>query len=290
VVNHPVPGARADVQPERVLIFPAVAARALWSAPLVTAAVVLSLALGIGANTAIFSAMNEIVFQPLPVNDPSSLVALSWTPADLDVSSVAESSEGVPGQVFSYDAYAAIRDSADVFTGTAAFASNVQGVNVSVRGRAETAIVQGVSGTYFSVLGIAPAAGRFLAPADDVEGAPVVAVLSFAFWRRAFSASPVVVGSTFVVNGSPATIVGVAPDDLAGLVPGTAPDGWVSLTAFAAQEQRAGNAPRNVPFTRDRKTWWLHVFGRLQPDVASLLSPSIAWAEANETPLSVRMT
>src|SRR2546426_586662 len=243
------------------------AARTLQRNPGFAAVVILSLALGIGANTAMFSAIDAVMLRLLPVNDPKQLVMLTWTHDGFPKEFV-QSIEGMHGLTFPFVAYEAVRDHNDVFDGTFAFAGNTPPVNVGLRGRADWAGVKGVSGNYFDALGVTALYGRMLRPDDDREAAAPVAVVSYRFWSGTLAHDPASVGTPMVVNGVPVTIVGVTPPEFFGLDPATAIDLFIPLHEFAAQLVAAGNAG-DVPFTRDPQTWWIHIGGRLKPGVSA---------------------
>lgn len=187
------------------------AIRLLAKRPGFTAAVVLSLALGIGANTAIFTLMDAVMWRRLPVKDPEGLLVVGRL----------QGGDVQPG--FSYGQYRALRDNNTV----ALLAGyTVAPVNVTVDGSPEPS-VQGqlVTGDYFTLLGVSPALGRAIGPEDDrVPNAHPIAMLGGGYWERRFARDPSVVGRTIRVSGSPFTIVGVAPPEFFGVEIGTAPD------------------------------------------------------------------
>jgi len=243
------------------------AVRTLRRSPGFTAVIVASLALGIGANTAMFSAIDAVMLRLLPVRQPERLVVLEWT-GDGVPKGFADSLEGPHGFIFPTVAYEEIRDRNDVFDGVFAFAGNTPAVNVGLRGRADWASVKGVSGNYFDVLGVPAAAGRMLTPDDDRESAALVVVASHRFWSQKLGEDPGVVGSSIIVNAAPVTIVGVAPTEFFGVDASTPTDLFMPLHAYAAQLVAGGNAG-DVPFTRDPQTWWLLVGGRLKSGVTA---------------------
>jgi len=203
-----------------------------------TLVAVVSLALGIGANTAIFSAVNTLLFRPLPaVEDPDRL---AWMRRSL-----------------SYPNYQDFRDQNQVFSGLAAH----QKVALTLSSGNDVELVQGqiVSANFFSVLGTQPVLGRTFLPEEEQPGAPAVIVLSHEFWKRSFNADPSVVGRTLPFNGLPFTVIGVAPQDFNGTEVGMVRDAWVT---FAQHEQllpRLNLKSRNVHV--------LGVLGRLKPGV-----------------------
>jgi predicted permease len=251
------------------------AVRTLGRNPGFAAVVILSLALGIGANTAIFSAIDAVMLRMLPVKDPKQLVMLTWTHEGFPKEFV-QQIEGTHGLTFPTVAYEAIRDQNDVFEGTLAFAANTPAVNVGLRGRADWASVKGVSGTYFDTLGVAALYGRTLRPDDDRDSAAPVTMVSHRFWSRALGQDPAVVGTSMVVNGAPVTIVGVVPPEFYGLDASNSIDLFVPLHLYAAQVLATGGAG-DLSWTNDPQTWWLSVAGRLKPGV----SPAEAGARVN---------
>jgi predicted permease len=253
------------------------ARRQLRRLPMMTIVVVFSLALGIGANTAIFSAVEAVMFRPLPVKDPQQLVMLKWTsreyPNDLlqDLEGGGGRSVGSDGQVaigaraFSYSAFEYLRDHNDVFSSTFGLAGNTLSLNVGLLGHAEAAVAQGVSGNYFQGVGVPAAMGRTIVPDDDQDGAPRVGVVSDAFWKTKLGADPSIIGKPVVMNGHPWTIVGVASPKFFGFIPGEIPDIWIPLHQNSAEEAELGNTNNGVPFSKDLKTWWVVIGGRLKP-------------------------
>ena len=200
------------------------ALRALAKNPGFTLVVVLTLALGVGANTAIFSLMDQIMLRYLPVKEPERLVLLDG-PGPFSGSSSAHSDTITP---FSHPMYEGLRDKNTVFDGVLAEYSTAAHLTVGQ----ETENVRGdlVSGNFFEVLGLAPAAGRLFTPADDTTpgGHPAV-VLSHAYWTRRFGAAASAVGQTVGVNNEPMTIVGVAPAGFHGVEVGEPVDVFVPL-------------------------------------------------------------
>ena len=195
------------------------AARRLRKAPAFTTAAALTLALGIGATTAIFSAINAIILRKLPVERPDELVALSVM------------YPGGPDPVFSYAAYRRVSaDAAAVVDAMAA--STVRRDAIAIDGAPVAVGHQWVSGNYFTTLGVPAAAGRVLLPADDrpPPGEPV-AVLSHAFWTRHFGQDPTTLGRSFRLRGATFTIVGVAAPWFPGDSPGESVDLWMPLTS-----------------------------------------------------------
>jgi predicted permease len=251
------------------------AARMLRRTPGFTAVVIVSLALGIGANTAIFSAIDAVMLRMLPVENPQQLVMLQWHANDWPqkyLSDLEGNSSNKPGQgfisySFSYPAYRAFRTENHVFSETFAFAANDQPVNIGIDGHAETTQVHGVSGNYFAGLGVEAVVGRTLLPQDDQVAAPPVAVVSYDFWQKYLGGSSSIAGKAMVVNGLPLTIVGVTPPNFFGLEPGTLPGIFVPLTQYSADLERQYPSDDGLTFISDPKTWWAGVVGRLKPGV-----------------------
>src|SRR5579862_625713 len=185
--------------------------RMLRKNPGFTAVVVLTLALGIGANAAIFSLVNAVLLRKLPVRNPARLVLFS----DNSLESLSMS-PGIPSgrqSYFSYPFYKYVRDNSEVFDGVCAFQTPEDTLTVSQEGKpgGAVSVAQGkmVSGNYFSVLGVRAILGRTLTPADDQPDAPSVTVISFNYWRRSLAADRTIIDKTLEIDGVPLTIVGV---------------------------------------------------------------------------------
>jgi putative ABC transport system permease protein len=171
--------------------------RTLFRTPFVTTVAIASLALGIGANAAIFSMFDRILLQPLPVPDAARLVNLG-APGPKQGSS-SSNQAGNSEQIFSYPMFRDLERAQTVFTGMAAH--RLFGVNLAFEGQTVNGDGLLVSGSYFQVLGLQPALGRLIGPADDAAGGSPVAVLSHTYWETRFGSSPVVLGKTIIVNG-----------------------------------------------------------------------------------------
>ncbi len=230
-----------------------VAWRNLWRNPAFAAAAVLSLALGIGANTAIFTLTNQILLRMVPVKEPGRLVGFHWTGQF-----IGGSTRGYEDS-FSYPMYADLRDSGKGLTGIAA--QYQDSADVSDRGRAERATAELVSGNYFEVLGVTAAMGRTLAPEDDrLKGGEPYVVLSHAYWRRRFGGDPAVLDRAIDVNGHPMTIVGVAEAGFQGLSLLSPADVFVPLTMKTVVTPTWDDMER-------RNSIWLHLIARLEAGV-----------------------
>ena len=237
-----------------------VAARRLREAPGFTVVCVLTLALGIGGNTAVFTLIDRVMLKPLPVQRPSELYRLGDT-NDCCVNS------GLPGSfsLFSYGLYRHLRDATPQFSHLAAFQANTRAVTIG-RTDADTPpeTMNGVfvSGNYFQMLELVPAAGRLIQPSDDRPGAPSAAVISYRAWRERFQMRGEIIGSTVTLNGLPATIIGVAPQGFYGetMRPNPA-EIWIPL----ANEPLLQPAARLIEANASH---WLYIIGRLKPGVA----------------------
>lgn len=226
------------------------AGRTFRRSPGFTAIAVLSLALGIGANTAIFSLIDAVLLKSLPVAHPEELVVL--TPV---------SREGKRGSGFSYPAYQLIHDANHVFSGLLAVSSLLP-IDVGVGAETETAQRKIVSDNYFSLLGVRPHRGRIFQNGDDLQQ---VAVISHRFWTRSFGESPSVVGMQITLEGMPFTIVGVAPSEFFGESTGEAPDIWATVSLETSERRNESGFV------------WLDLLGRLRPGI----KPQQAGAELN---------
>ena len=219
------------------------ALRSLGKSPGFAASAILILALGIGANTAIFSVVDSVVLHPLPaVGHPGGLVDLT-------------------GGGGSYPAYLATRKQAGAFEGLAAWRERA--LNLATGGGAERILGAVVSANYFDVLEVRPSSGRFFLPAEEESGDPV-AVLSQSLWKSRFGSDAATLGGTIQLNGVAFTVVGVAPAGFRGTGFGSAPDLWVPIAAWP--RLATGEYAR---LDLQNPHWgWLSTFGRLKPGVA----------------------
>src|SRR6266542_3436496 len=193
--------------------------RMLWKDKSFTAIALLSLALGIGANTAIFSLIDTVLIKTLPVKNPEQLVFL-------------ERGDVPPGpqRALSHAFFEQARAQHETLAGVCTFAVGNPRVNVVLDGQAELAKAQRISGSFFAVLGVNALLGRTITEEDDkVPGAHPVVVLSHRYWQRRLARDPGVVGKSIVVNGHPFTIIGVTPPEFFGAVVGDAPDLWAPM-------------------------------------------------------------
>src|ERR1022692_5236479 len=192
--------------------------RTLRRSPTFTGVAVISLALGIGANTAIFSLLDQVLLRSLPVRDPQRLVVFHT-----DYTAPGSSTRDNPEAVFSYPMYRQLRDRDPAFDSVIARS----GAKVTLRhqGNAEPAAAEMVSGNFFHSLGVGAALGRVLTPDDDgAPGAHPVAVLSYSYWANHLASSPAVLNQTIALNGHPLVVVGVAAAPFHGLLSGQTPD------------------------------------------------------------------
>ena len=232
--------------------------RTLFKTPFVTGIAIVSLALGIGANAAIFSLFDQILLRPLPVADPDRLVNLAAP--GLKPGSQSCGQAGDCDVVFSYPMFRDLERMQTVFTGLAAHLAF--GVSLSSRDQPTTGEGMYVSGSYFPTLGLRPALGRLLAPADDQSiGTGFVTVLGYGYWRSHFGSDPGVLGRPLIVNGRAMTIVGVAPQDFQGTTLGVRP------LVFVPISMRGVLDPGFRGF-ENRQNYWAYVFGRLKPGVS----------------------
>jgi predicted permease len=258
--------------------------RSLRRNPAFALTVVLTLALGVGANGAIFSVIDALLLRTLPVRDPASLVALHDTKLEN----------------FTYPDYLQLRDNNTTLDALLAASGTLRAV-IDAGGDAESGTARIVTANYFSALGVRPAAGRLLSNGDDSQS---FAIVSHGYWRRRFASAPDVVGRALKINGASFTVVGVAPEHFFGETPGVAPDVWTTVMLHPPQA------------LTERGFSWLYPIGRLKPGVSAaqaqaslsaLLEPSPAagseprvqvagaahgsprWRETIATPLFVLM-
>jgi predicted permease len=239
-------------------------ARMLMKQPVFTLIAVLSLAVGIGANTAIFSLVDAALLKSLPVKEPERLVQLKWTAGSsfrgfsYDGSARKDEKTGVRTNTsFPRPIFEQFRQQQNTLTELFAFAELEQ-VNANVEGQAEVASGQVVSGGYFTGLGLRPLIGRLLTTEDDQSAAPAVAVMSHRYWERRFGANPAFIGKQINLNNAAFTIIGVTPPEFAGAMGrGNAPD--LTIPLLMEPLVRGENANLNR-----QGSWWLLLMGRLK--------------------------
>jgi predicted permease len=241
------------------------AIRALRQSPTFTAVAVLSLALGIGANTAIFSILDAVIMKPLPVRDPGQLTHLYRQGDDSYTNAIWEQ----------------VRDRQDVFS--SAFAYGQTEFDLADGGERRPVKGLYVSGDYFRTLGVPAASGRVLTVGDDRRSGAPVAVLNYGFWQRAYGGDAHIAGRTIRLSGHPFEIVGVAPREFFGMDVGNTFDVMVPLASEALIDAER-------PMIDGRSNWWLTIIGRLKPGVnfsqasarLAALSPAIYRAAIDE--------
>jgi predicted permease len=245
--------------------------RQLRRNPGFTAVAIITLALGIGANTAIFSLIDTVMLRSMPVRDPSQLVLFRWearhAPSDSNYSGFGDCTDirtaaSASGCSFSLAFFEKMQSRSNLFSGVSAFAGPLQFDLIS-NGPPTTGRGELVSGSYFSTLGVRAVIGRVIGPEDDTPKAPPVLVLSYAYWQRAFGGAPSAVGRTVVLNKIPFTIVGVVSATFTRLSPGKTQDFWLPI----AMESRLNNRWLGKSIQSVR-TWWLVVLGRLKPAIS----------------------
>ena len=264
-----------------------------------TALAALSLALGIGANTAIYSFMDSILMRSLPVADPPSLVVVKWKSRPFATGSrAANGSEfvlhsvdgrtypddaGVTAAIFPFPAFERLQQvSAPVLSSLFAY-KRAGKVNVMIKGEAELAKGEYVSGDFFRGLSVSPAAGRLILAGDDRAGAPPVAVISMGYSQRRFGDPANATGQPILINNVPFTVVGVAPPEFFGVDPGEAPHVYLPMHASLLFDPAVGRE------YLDQNYYWVEMMGRLRPGVgraqaqAALAGPFAQWVAATAT-------
>jgi predicted permease len=238
--------------------------RRLLKTPSFTIVAVMSLALGIGANTAIFSLVNTVLLRPLPVAQPEQIVAIYGTLHN-----------GADDTLTSYLNYKDFRDrSRDVFTGLLAY--RFAPMSLSQGGNNERIWGYLASGNYFDVLGVKPLLGRFFTPEEDrTPGASPVAVISYGCWQQRFAADPSVTGKTILLNNHPFTIIGVAPKNFTGTEVAYAPELWTPM--MMARQIEPGSE-----WLESRDSQNIFVIGRLNPGVSRAQAQSVMQAIMQE--------
>jgi predicted permease len=255
--------------------------RMLAKNPGFTAVAVVTLALGIGANTTIFSLIDAVMLRTLPVKNPEQLVLLSWVSqqtlageewlhGDLRL----DPSGRLTSRSFSYPAFEEFQRTNHVFSSLFGF-NSLASANISAAGQANYAEEELVSGDYFSALGIQPILGRFITPGDESAEAPSVAVISYGLWSRQFGRSPAALGKSLAINGVPCTVVGVAPPQFFGVTPGRAVDVWVPLVQNPKLlPWGTFHFPGLDPSFDSPTHWWVEIIGRLKPGLTAEQAPA----------------
>ena len=232
------------------------AARLLRRNPVFAATALLSIALGIGASTAVFSLIDQVLLRKLPVQEPDRLVYFNWKGSTL-------SSGYGYSYLNSYPVCRELQEQRRVFDGV--ICRHPTTARISSGQQAQTVRAEIVSGSYFAVLGVPPHLGRLIEPSDDINpGGHPVAVIGENYWRNQLASDPGVVGRNITVNGYPMTVIGVAPASFAGMDALAAASLWIPATMAA----EAGNIDAYWNHLMNRRAAWLHVFGRLKPGVS----------------------
>jgi predicted permease len=254
--------------------------RMLRKSPGFTAVAVLTLALGIGANTAIFSLIDAVILRALPVRDPQRLVVFKWTARNSPKTTGHYSYMSCPptntneeseerGCSFSYPMFRQFQTVADAFAGAAALGGDI---GLNLRGNGPASIVRGelVSGEFFDTLGVGAALGRTLAPSDDKPGAPAVCVVGYGYWQSAFGGDPSVIGKTIWLNSVPVAIEVVAPRQFHDLDPSRSRQMWLPLSLQAQLgHDRYGSSSGDQPTLQaGDANWWLYIVARLKPGIS----------------------
>jgi predicted permease len=239
------------------------ALRQLLRTPAFTVTVLLTLALGIGANAAIFTLVNAVLLRKLPVTDPTSLVRLG---DNNDCCVGSGNRQDGDFAMFSTDTYEQLKKNVPEFEELSAMQAGFWGRPVIARrdgteARARSVAAEFVSGNYFRTFGLQPRAGRLLMDADDAQGAPVTAVMSYEAWQHNYAGDASVVGSTFWVNSKPVTIVGIAPEGFYGdRLSVTPAEFYLPIESMPVLA--------NSPYVHDPEQDWLYIVGRIKPGVA----------------------
>jgi macrolide transport system ATP-binding/permease protein len=269
------------------------ALRMMAANPLFTAMAALSLALGIGANTAIYSFMDAIMMRALPVQHPEQLAVFEWRSKGRPPvihhhtgTRHGDKNHGVSSPDFPLAAFDLFRTDSDVFTSVFAYAGAARPSTV-VQGQAEIVDAELVSGNYFDGLGVYPAAGRMIREDDGRFGSTPVAVISYPWWQRRFAGSAAAVGQSILVNGTPFIIAGVSPPDFFGVDPAAAPELMIPLHAGQLL------APRPERYRErfvDKNFYWVDIMGRLRPGVTIGQAQARMAAQFHEFALSTAST
>jgi macrolide transport system ATP-binding/permease protein len=269
------------------------ALRQLRKTPGFTITAVLTLALGIGANAAIFTLVHAVLLKNLPVADPKTLVRLG-DKNDCCVGSGVRENEDYA--IFSTATWQYVKKNAPEFEELAAIQAGFEPRPITARrggsqDAARSMVGEFVSGNYFRTFGLKPQAGRLFTDADDVQGAPMIAVMSYETWKRDYAGDPSVVGSTFWINTKAVTIAGIAPQGYFGdRLSSTPPNFYLPIETMPALA--------NVPYVHDPNQLWLDIVGRVKPGtplaplqtkVSALVRQSLAdtrtFADADNMPL-----
>ena len=228
-----------------------------------TITVLLTLALGLGANAAIFTLLNSVLLQNLPVADPKTLVRLG---DENDCCVTGGTRDDGKYSLFPTETYEYIRKNATEFEELAAMQAGFGYRPITVRrdgtqAGARSVVGEFVSGNFFRTFGLQPHAGRLLTDGDDVKGAPMTAVMSYQTWQQDYGDDASVIGSTFWVNTKPVIVVGITPKGFYGdRMATTPPDFYLPIEGMPVLA--------NAPYVHDPEAQWLYIIGRVKPGVA----------------------
>ena len=245
--------------------------RAMAANPLFTAMAALSLALGIGANTAIYSFMDAILLRSLPVQHPEQLIVINWRAKERAAVIHGQNGTrhrdgaGMTSPNYPFGAFELLRANPGILTTLFAYATMWE-LNVVAEDQAEIADGQLVSGGFYGGLGVPPAAGRLIVDDDDRSGAAPVAVISYQYWQRRFAASPAAIGQRILINNTPFTIVGVSAPGFFGVNPEVAPKVYLPLHSAPLLAMNPADDEKRRFF--DSNYYWLEMMGRLRPGVS----------------------
>ncbi|HEY6971914.1 MAG TPA: ABC transporter permease, partial [Candidatus Angelobacter sp.] len=273
-----------------------------------SALAILSLALGIGVNTALYSFLDSMLLSSLPVSDPDSLVILQWhgPPRWKGNERFPSVIHGMSGTIYNdpklgdiagilpYPAYELFRKNDALFSSVFAY-HPTRDLNVLVKAQAEIVKGEYVSGDYFAGLGAQPVAGRMILGSDDDAGAAPVAVVSSKFSQRHFGGATDAAGQTILINNVACTVVGVTPPEFFGVDPAAAPDVYLPMRASVAMEAALPFGDRPERFL-DQNDYWIEVMARLRPGVTreqaqAALAPQFhEWAESTARSAAERQT
>jgi predicted permease len=251
--------------------------RQLRRNPGFTTIAVITLALGIGANTAIFSLIQAVMLTDLPVREPQQLVWMKWHSKQWPERFY---QDGINAEEeFSYPNFEIFQKQRQAFSSVFAFTPlgiSDQNTTIAVRRQASFANGEMVTGSYFSGLGVQPLLGRILTEQDESPGAPGVAVISYAYWTREFARDPSVVGKAITLDGCPYTVVGVTPPQFTGVAPPNAPDVWIPFTAKPGIGPW-GQSPEGSKTVFNQRYWLcLWTMARLRPGVSREQAQAVA--------------
>ena len=252
-------------------------ARMLFKQPGFTLIAVITLALGIGANTAIYSFIESVIMRPLPVREPQSLVVMKWRAKDFPAvafkgfststsGTYGNPEGGVVGSIFPYPALEVFRNKSSILTSAFCYFGAGR-LNVTMGGESESVEAQYVSGEYFSGMGVIPVAGRLIISADDQAGATPVAILDYGYSKQRFGEAGSAVGQSIRINDKPFTIVGITPPEFFGADPGVVPAVYVPMHANLLLQPLLVHKVAEEQYL-DRNFYWIEIMGRLKPHIS----------------------